>query len=205
MSAIGKKAATRKLRRAFYAREAEVVARALIGCVLVHRVAGKTLRARIVETEAYVGEHDLACHAAKGRTKRTEVMFGEAGHAYVYFIYGMHEMLNVVTGDVGSAQAVLLRAGEPLDGWDADLRGPGRLAREMEITRGLNGADLLGDVLYVEKGDAAAAEIAASARIGVDYAGAWKDKLLRFYDAGSGAVSKGRGESRRNKSGRDGK
>src|SRR5690349_9239131 len=116
----------RRLPRALYSRDAETVARELVGKVLVHVIGGKTLRARIVETEAYVGPHDLACHASKGRTTRTEVMFGEAGHAYVYFIYGMYDMLNIVTGKVGEPQAVLIRAAEPLDEWRADLSGPGK-------------------------------------------------------------------------------
>src|ERR1700742_64545 len=109
---------TGKLGRDFFEREAGTVARGLIGKVMVHRIHGKELRSRIVETEAYVGEHDLACHAAKGRTKRTEVMYGEGGHAYVYFIYGMHEMFNVVTGLPGNAQAVLVRAAEALSGFE---------------------------------------------------------------------------------------
>ena len=119
----------RKLDRAFYQKPAEQLARDLIGKILVHRVRGTELRGRIVETEAYIGEHDLACHASKGRTQRTEVMFGEAGHAYVYFIYGMYEMLNIVASHVNDAQAVLIRAAEPLDGWDENLTGPGRFAR----------------------------------------------------------------------------
>src|SRR5438477_3946079 len=94
----------RKLVRSFFRREAAELAEALIGKILVHRVAGKEFRARIVETEAYVGPDDLACHASKGRTKRTEVMFGPPGHAYVYFIYGMYDMFNIVSGDTGDAQ-----------------------------------------------------------------------------------------------------
>ncbi len=112
------------------------------------------MRARIVETEAYVGPHDLACHAAKGRTKRTEVMFGEAGHAYVYFIYGMYDMLNIVTGAKGDAQAVLIRAAEVIGEWGdgkTDLSGPGKLARAMQITRADNGCDLLGEKLFILK------------------------------------------------------
>ena len=97
----------RRLRRAFYRRHAVDLAQALIGKVLVHRAEGHAYAARVVETEAYVGPHDLACHASKGRTKRTEIMFGPAGHAYVYFIYGMYDMFNIVTGTVGVAQAVL--------------------------------------------------------------------------------------------------
>src|SRR5688572_1576351 len=105
----------RKLPRSFYQRGAIELAPALLGTTLVRRWEGDELRMRIVETEAYVGPHDLACHAAKGRTKRTEVMFGAPGHAYVYLIYGMYQMLNIVAAGVGDAQAVLIRAGEPLD------------------------------------------------------------------------------------------
>src|SRR5437879_9811505 len=118
----------KKLGRAFYERPAIDIARDLLGKILVHRVGKRTLRARIVETEAYVGEHDLACHASKGRTKRTEVMFGPAGHAYVYFIYGMYDMLNIVCAHEGNAQAVLVRAAEAIN-FEADLSGPGKLCR----------------------------------------------------------------------------
>src|SRR4051812_5363563 len=104
----------KKLPRSFYERDAALVAPDLLGKILVHRVNRKLLRARIVETEAYVGEHDLACHAAKGRTKRTEIMYGPPGHAYIYFIYGMYDMLNIVCAKEGNAQAVLIRAAEPL-------------------------------------------------------------------------------------------
>src|SRR5947199_357079 len=164
----------RKLGRAFFLREAEVVARELIGKVMVHVVGGKALRARIVETEAYVGEHDLACHAAKGRTKRTEVMYGEGGHAYVYFIYGMHEMFNVVTGPAGNAQAVLVRAAEAISGFDGvvNLSGPGRFAKGMQIVREEYGLDLTGDRMFFE--DVGwEGRIRSGVRLGVDYAGAW--------------------------------
>ena len=131
------------LPRSFYAQDAATVARALLGCQLVfRRSAASECRVRIVETEAYVGPHDLACHAAKGRTARTEVMFGPAGHAYVYLVYGLHELLNVVTGAEGQAEAVLLRAGEPVAGVTGRLDGPGRLTRALGVTRALNGADL---------------------------------------------------------------
>ncbi|HLL89799.1 MAG TPA: DNA-3-methyladenine glycosylase, partial [Tepidisphaeraceae bacterium] len=123
------------LPRTFYDRAAADLAPALLGMTLCHRVGDRLLRARVVETEAYVGEHDLASHASKGRTGRTDVMFGPPGHAYVYLVYGMHDMLNVVCGPAGDAQAVLVRAAEPLDGWDVNLSGPGRLARAMQITR----------------------------------------------------------------------
>ena len=103
----------------FYRRPAEEVARDLVGTILVRG----DRRARIVETEAYVGEHDLACHASRGRTNRTQIMFGPAGHAYVYFIYGMHWCLNVVCGAADEGGAVLLRAGEPV-GEEEVVAGP---------------------------------------------------------------------------------
>ena len=167
-----------------------VMAEKLIGKVLVRRVRGKEYRARIVETEAYVGAHDLACHAAKGRTGRTEVMFGPAGRAYVYLIYGLHDMLNIVAGNVGDAQAVLIRAAEPLDGWGADLSGPGKLAKALKISRKDNGVDLTGDSLYVLDDPTDRPRVIATRRVGVDYAGEWKDRPFRFLDADSGAVSK---------------
>lgn len=172
-----------KLPRSFYSRPATVVARQLIGKVLVRRNCGRELRARIVETEAYVGEHDLACHASKGRTKRTDVLYGPAGHAYVYFIYGMYDMFNVVTGREGDAQAVLIRGALPLDGWNADLTGPGKLTRAMKMTRALNRADLLGSEVFILDDAAYRVRIARSRRIGIDYAGPWRDALLRFVDA----------------------
>src|SRR4051794_41637029 len=181
----------RHLPRNFYARDAETVAKELVGKILVHVIGGKTLHARIVETEAYVGPHDLACHAAKGRTGRTEVMFGEAGHAYVYLIYGMYDMFNIVCAGAGDAQAVLVRAAEVIDGVEGSLSGPGRFARGMGISRRENGIDLTGDRLYLLEGTRPR-KVVRTPRIGVDYAGAWKDELLRFVDAGSAAVSKAR-------------
>ena len=183
----------RKLGRSFYDRPAVEVAHDLIGAVIVHHVSGgQTLRARIVETEAYVGPNDLASHSSRGRTKRTEVMFGPPGRAYVYFIYGMYEMFNIVVAAEGDAQAVLVRAAEPLDGWDADLSGPGRFARAMRITRADNGRDLTGDELYLLGGATRAEKIVRSPRVGVDYAGDWRDAPLRFSDADSQAVSRPR-------------
>lgn len=178
------------LSRAYYARPAEVVARALLGTVLVRGLPdGSVRRARIVETEAYVGAHDLACHAARGRTARTEVMFGPGGHAYVYFVYGMHHMLNIVTGPAGEAAAVLLRAAEPLDGWSVAMNGPGRLARALGVTRADNGLGLYGPALHIAAGRAPA-RVVTTTRVGVDYAGAWRDAPLRFYDADSRHVSR---------------
>ena len=102
------------LPRSFYDRNAVKVAPALLGCILARRVRGAYVLGRIVETEAYVGEHDLACHARAGRTARTEVMYGEPGHAYVYLIYGIHQMLNCVCGPGSDANAVLIRSVEPV-------------------------------------------------------------------------------------------
>jgi DNA-3-methyladenine glycosylase len=115
-------------------------------------------------------------------------MFGPPGRAYVYLVYGMHHCLNVVTGD-REGQAVLLRAAEPLDGWDADLRGPGRLARAFGLTREHDSADLVTGPLRLEDGPAPD-RVEASARIGVDYAGEWAGRPLRFHDASSPHVSR---------------
>ena len=184
---------TRKITRDFYARDTLTVARELIGMHLV-RAAGGTVRAgRIVETEAYQGPEDLAAHSSRGRTPRTEVMFGPPGHAYVYFIYGVWHCLNIVTEARGVPHAVLLRALEPLTGIEDKTWGPGLLCRAMHIDKRLNGADLCGDVLWLERprvtGGRKPPRIARSARIGVDYAGAWARRPWRFYDRDSRYVS----------------
>ena len=178
-----------KLDHSFFARPAIELAHDLIGKVIVRRVKRKEFRARIVETEAYIGAHDLACHAAKGRTKRTEVMFGPAGRAYVYLIYGMYEMFNIVASHIDDPQAVLIRAAEPLDGWAADLSGPGKFTRELKITRDENARDLTGSRLFLVDDPADRPEIAITKRIGIDYAQEWKHELLRFVDPASAAVS----------------
>ena len=160
------------------------MARDLLGSTLVRVLDGQRISGRIVEVEAYVGPEDTACHASKGRTARNEVMFGEAGHAYVYFTYGMHWMLNVVTERVGYPAAVLIRALEPLEGIDVmrrlrgsvadrDLaRGPARLCQALSIDRAWNGTDLVrGDGLFIERGSpTTGGDIVASPRIGIDYA-----------------------------------
>ena len=183
-----------QLDESFFSRPAEIVARNLIGTILVRQLRTRQLRGRIVETEAYVGPHDLACHAAKGRTRRTEVMFGPPGRAYVYFIYGMYEMLNIVTGGEGDAQAVLVRAADPLDGWEENLSGPGRLARGFGIKLSENALDLTtSKKLFVTPDPKSRPpRIVRTPRVGVDYAKHWKDELLRFVDADSAAVSKPR-------------
>lgn len=164
------------LKRDFYARSALVVARQLLGKVLVRRVDGRELAAPIIETEAYIGPHDLACHASKGRTPRTEVMFGPAGCWYVYFIYGIHWMLNVVTNDVDHPAAVLIRgAGE----WT----GPARLTKAMRIDKALNGAEASrSSGLWIEDRGIKIARgaIERTPRIGVDYAGHWANRPYRF-------------------------
>ncbi len=179
----------------FYARPAEVVAPSLLGATL--RVVGRdgvVRSGRIVETEAYVGPHDLACHAAKGRTRRTEVMFGRAGHAYVYLVYGLHELFNVVTGADGEAQAVLVRALEPAPGTrglgDAGRGdGPGRLTRLLDIDRRLLGAPLDRPPLTLHPGRPPP-RVVATPRVGVDYAGReWADAPLRFVDPDSAQLS----------------
>ena len=110
-------------------------------------------------------------------------MFGPPGHAYVYLIYGMHDMLNVVTGIEGEAHAVLLRGALALDGWDVDLSGPGRLARALRVTRSFNGLDLTGERIYFLDDASPPPRLRATKRIGIDYAGAWKHELLRYVDA----------------------
>jgi len=165
-----------------FAHSAIGLCRHLLGAILVKRVGRTIRRARIVEVEAYLGPKDLASHSSKGRTARTEVMFGPAGRAYVYFIYGMHWMFNVVAGRTGRAHAVLIRSAEPLDGWTADLSGPGKLARRFGITRAHNGLVLTGARFHFVADPAYRPRIVRSKRIGVDYAKEWKDKPLRFVD-----------------------
>jgi DNA-3-methyladenine glycosylase len=173
-----------KLPRRFYDRPALAVARDLLGKVLVLDAPGGRRSARIVEVEAYVGEYDLACHAAKGRTARTEVLFGPPGHAYVYLIYGMHHCFNVVASREGRAAAVLVRGVEPLEGLPPKVRtdGPGRLCDALGISLRDNRADLLGDQLFLlDAPRVPAARVARGPRIGVDYAGEWAPKPYRLW------------------------
>jgi|SRR6185437_15392223 len=182
----------RKITRDFYARNTLIVARELIGMHLVHAVGGTIRAGRIVETEAYQGPEDLAAHSSRGRTQRTEVMFGPPGHAYVYFIYGFWHCLNIVTDAVGVPHAVLLRALEPVTGVADKTWGPGLLCRAMAIDKRLNGTDLCGDVLWLEKPVTVGRRpprIARAERIGVDYAGEWARRPWRFYDRDSRYVS----------------
>ena len=171
---------TRRLPKAFYTRDALAVARDLLGRTLCRRLPeGRILRGRIVEVEAYLGRVDRASHAYRGKTPRNAPMFEEGGVAYVYFVYGMHHCLNVVTSVAGHPTAVLLRATTTPNGTSAS--GPGRLTRAFAIDRGLDGASLLGPDLWLEEGDPVSdREVRRTARIGVDYAGGWARRLLRY-------------------------
>ena len=207
LAAPERPAATGILPREFYARSVHAVARDLLGMILVRTLAAAPgrhgrLTGRIVEVEAYDGPADLACHASKGRTERTDVMFGEAGHAYVYLVYGMHCCLNVVTGPVGYPSAVLIRALEPLEGKErmvpAGARpgriaaGPGRLTRAFRIDLSLNRADLCASgPLSIEAGEPPGARgIVRGPRIGVEYAGPWSRRRWRLGVRGSPALSR---------------
>jgi len=168
------------LPRIYFNRPTVTVARSLIGKYLVRVIDGRILAGKIVEVEAYVGPQDKACHASKGRTKRTDVMFGPGGVAYVYLIYGMYHCLNVVTERKEFPSAVLIRAIE----LDRELiDGPGRLCRALQIDRRLNRVDLTtGESLWFEDRGVLVerADVGAHPRVGVDYAGEWAEKLWRF-------------------------
>jgi DNA-3-methyladenine glycosylase len=193
----------------FYRRPAAAVARDLLGRYLVHELAGERLVLRLVETEAYLGAPDRASHAAGGRrTARNESLYLAGGHAYVYFIYGMHYCLNAVTGEAGEGGAVLLRAGEPVAGeermrenrgWSREPRpgdlagGPGKLCQALAVGRELDGVPLTRRPLYITRGEPVAAEeIVAGPRIGVDYAGEAAFWPLRFSLRGNRHVSRPR-------------
>jgi len=193
------------LPRAFYLAPTLVVARRLLGAILVHETADGIAAGRIVETEAYRGPADRAAHSRGGhRSARNEVMYGPPGHAYVYFVYGMHHCVNVVTQPSGVPEAVLIRALEPVAGDalmrrrrrlpDAPIwrlcRGPGALCQALGIDRTRNGADLRGGTLRIVAGaDVPGRLVARTARIGVDYAGADAARPWRFFLTGNASVS----------------
>lgn len=200
-----------KLKRKFYMQDTKIVARELIGNVLVHKLGEETfVKGRIVETEAYLGLCDKAAHSYGGRrTERTQTMFAQGGVAYVYLIYGMYHCFNVVTREEGVPEAVLVRGIEPLEDslgqmswlrygkvWE-DLtnfqkknfsNGPGKLAMALGLDKSCNALDLLGEELYIEEGEVAG-RILTSKRIGIDYAEEARDWILRFYLEGSRGVS----------------
>ena len=190
------------LPRKFYAENTLKVAQDIVGCFLVRKYRGKISRATIMETEAYVGEDDLACHAYRGRTPRTVVMYGEPGHAYIYMIYGMYYCLNIVTEPRDFPAAVLIRGVElnpsptlPLKkgessilpfckrGTKGDLNGPGKLCKFLKIDKRLNKLDITkGEKLWIEKRDPKIKlpKIKKSKRLGIDYAKHCREYLWRF-------------------------
>lgn len=194
-----------KLPLSFYQRrQVATIARELLGKILVTQWDGMRTTGRIVETEAYEGEEDRACHAAKGRTGRTEVMYGTGGRAYIYLIYGMHEMFNIVTSGEGEPHAVLIRAVEPLEGIDAMLErtgkkkadltltsGPGRVGRAFGFRRTQNGTSLISEELHIIDDGYCLDQnlIVAGPRINVDYAGDHAHWPYRFYVKGNRFVS----------------
>jgi len=192
--------AYRKLPSSFYARPVLTVARDCIGKILVRRTPEGLTGGRIVECEAYRGPADRAAHSSRGRTKRTEAMFGPPGRAYVYLLYGVSWAFNIVVAREGEPHAVLVRALEPTLGLElmaarrgmpADSRlltnGPGKLCQALGITKSDYGRDLAGNELYLFDGPRS--KIARSARINVDYAGAWAARPWRFFERGNRFVS----------------
>lgn len=171
-----------RLTRQFFEKPTLAVARGLIGTELVLHHPARERRARIVETEAYLGPEDRASHASRGQTPRNAPMFGPAGFTYVYLIYGIHWCLNIVTESPGYPAAVLIRAVEPIQPAD-DARqasGPGKVCRWLGVDKNWNKIDATGRLLYIEKDAMPAGPIVAGTRIGVDYAGTWATKKWRF-------------------------
>ena len=180
-------AAHTPLPRSFYNRDTEIVAREMLGMILEHRVRGHRLRGRIVETEAYLGEHDPACHAAVGRTARTEPLYGPPGTAYVYFTYGMHWCVNAVTRAIGEPSAVLIRAVQPIEGIEVMRRhrpraradaqlcdGPAKLCQAFGIDGRKNRADLARGPLRILSGQPVDDRaVRRTARIGITKAVSW--------------------------------
>jgi DNA-3-methyladenine glycosylase len=189
------------LPRSFYDRDVLDVAPALVGAILVHRAPEGTTAGRIVECEAYRGPEDLASHGAGGRrTKRTEVMFGPPGRAYVFLLYGMHWVFDVVVGPPDVPHVVMVRAVEPVHGADlmearrgvradkvALTNGPGKLTRALGLSGAAYGADLCGERIFLVAG--ATRGVARAPRVNIDYAGAWTKRPWRFYERGSPFVS----------------
>ncbi len=195
------------LPRSFYQQDIIAVSKSLLGKILVHKTDEGTTTGKIVETEAYSGPEDKAAHSSGGRrTARNEVMYRQKGHAYVYLIYGMYNCVNFTAGSVaGKPEAVLIRALEPVAGMELMAKrrgcsiekpvnltnGPGRLCMAMGISRVQNLLDLTVPPLYIEDAPQIAAEnIVASKRVGVDYAGEWRERLWRFYVKDNSYVSK---------------
>ncbi len=186
------------LSRKFYERDTKEVAKDLLGKVLVHRTPKGVLKGKIVEVEAYYGENDPGSHAYKGKTPRNEIMYGLPGFAYVYFCYGNHWLLNVVTEKGGKAGAVLFRALEPLEGIEIMkenrkskeiqnlTNGPGKLTQAFGINKKHNGLDLTKSNLFITRGKKENFEIVTTTRIGIKRG---KELPLRFYIKGNKFVS----------------
>ena len=199
-----------KLTKDFYIQDTDKIAKELLGKVIVRKYDNKVLKARIVETESYLGVNDKAAHTFGGkRTKRTETMFMEGGVCYVYFTYGMYNLLNIVTEKEGNPTAVLIRAVEPITNINDfsknrynDLyenlsnykkknitNGPGKLTMALNINKSFDKKSLLGDEIYIEDDGFKDYNIVSAKRVGIDYAEEWKDYLLRYYIEGNKYVS----------------
>ena len=195
----------------FFRRDARIVAKDLLGKVLVRNYNGNILKGKIVETEAYIGRIDKASHAYGGRkTNRTITLYSEAGTSYVYSIYGMYYCFNTITGEEGEAEGVLIRALEPLEGLDTIsinrfkrpfeelskkqvlnlTSGPGKLCIAFTIDKDINKASLFTEDIHICNGDNKEFEVVESKRIGIDYAEEAKDFLWRYYIKGNDFVSK---------------
>jgi len=200
----------KKLDREFYNRDSIIVAKELLGKLLVHEINGRRISARIVEAEAYMGFTDKAAHSYGGkRTPRVEVMYGGPGYSYIFIIYGMYCCFNIVTREEENPQAVLIRAVQPVEGveWMAHERygktfeeltrkqrqgltnGPGKLCTSLSIGSAFNGVDLCSNEIYVEEDGARDISIVSTTRVGVDYAEEAKDYPWRFYIEGNEYVS----------------
>jgi len=191
--------------RSFFERYTPVVAKDLLGCLLLRRIRGKTLSGRIVEVEAYRGSDDPASHSYRGETKRSAIMFGEAAHAYLFFVYGNHWCLNFTTEGKGQPGAVLIRALEPVEGIEEMVKnrgvsevgrltnGPGKLTKAFSIDGGFNGEDVVTSKRLYVVGREGPVRIVASARIGITKG---REKKWRFSVEGSPFVSKSATRSR---------
>ncbi|MBI2786713.1 MAG: DNA-3-methyladenine glycosylase [Legionella longbeachae] len=181
----------RKIPKTFYERDTILVAKELLGKYLIHNHSGQEYIGKIVEVEAYLGQHDLASHSSKGLTPRTQIMFGPAGFAYIYLIYGMYYCTNVVTETEGVGSAILLRALEPIKNIKGKTQGPGLLSKAMHIDKQLNQHDLTSDTFYIARTEEEHPfTIVERPRIGVHYAKDWAEKLLRFYIKDNAFISK---------------
>jgi len=202
----------KRLNSKFYHQNTFEIARGLLGKFIIRKIGKKNLIGKIVETEAYYGPHDLASHASRGKTERTKIMFDQPGTAYIYLIYGMYYCFNIVTEAKDFPAAILIRAIEPIYGFEQipkNLKrplaqnsilntkianGPGKLCRAFKIDKSLNGENLIiSKKLYLAKNfkeKIKPSQIKSAKRIGVDYAGKYKDKLWRFYLKDNPFVSK---------------